>query len=115
MHELSIVMALLDQVKEVERDANSTITGITVCLGALSGVDAECLTQAYLIAVEDTPFREARLIIQQEPTRVLCHSCKQESTPDLPSFVCTRCGSSNVEIISGRDLLLKSIDIEDET
>ena len=112
MHELSIAQALVEQVQSVAEKEHSRITGITVSIGALSGVDAEALDQAFRIAVEDTPLMGSRLEINKIPAKVICHSCNKESSPDFPSFACQYCGSLDFEIVSGRDMLLQSVDLE---
>jgi len=111
MHELSIAEALVQQVQSIALNEHSSVTSITVSIGALSGVDPEALDQAFRIAAEDSPFKGAALVIENVPARVLCHSCRKESSPDFPLFACQDCGSMDFEIISGRDLLLKSMEL----
>jgi len=109
MHELSIAEALVQQVQSIASDQNAKVTGVTVSIGALSGVDSVALNQAFRIAAEDSPFRDAELFIEHVPARVFCHACNRESSPDFPLFACQDCGSLDFEIISGRDMLLKSL------
>ena len=112
MHELSIAQALVEQVQSIATNEHSKITTITVSIGTLSGVDPEALDQAFTIAVDDTPLKDSKLQIEKNPARVICHSCNKESSPDFPFFACQHCNSFDFEIISGRDLLLKSIELE---
>ena len=112
MHELSIAQALLDQLQSIAKREKSSITGITISIGTLSGVDAEALEQAFRIASEGTPFENSRLDINTVAARVVCHSCKKESSPDFPFLVCEHCGSFDLEITAGRDMLLQSVELE---
>jgi len=112
MHELSIAEALIDQVNSIALHEGSSIVNVTVVIGALAGVDAEALDQAFKIAIEDTRLKKTSLTIENAPARVMCNSCKKESNPVFPFFACQHCNSTDFEIISGRDLILKSVDVD---
>ncbi|MDD4871317.1 MAG: hydrogenase maturation nickel metallochaperone HypA [Kiritimatiellae bacterium] len=112
MHELSIAQALFEQVQSITAHENSRVMMIAVSIGTLSGVDSEALDQAFRITVDDTPLKDAKLQIEKVPARVICHSCNRESSPAFPFFACQYCNSFDFEIVSGRDLLLKSIELE---
>lgn len=72
MHELSIAMSILDIVgEEAERRGNVQVEAIHLRIGALSGVVKEALLSAYELAAEQTPFAQARLIVEDVPGREL--------------------------------------------
>jgi hydrogenase nickel incorporation protein HypA/HybF len=41
---------------------------------------------------------------------VECRSCGGTSTLDLPILLCAECGSTEVELVSGEEFLIASID-----
>ncbi len=113
MHELSIAQALIAQLEELTRKEHARrIISATVIIGSLSGVDHEALKFAFPIAAEDTLAKDAKLIIEDARAKVACKTCKKESHPTFPFLSCVKCGSSDVEILSGRELVLKSMDVE---
>lgn len=112
MHELSIAEALIEQLQSIAARENARITAVTVSIGSFSGVDADALDQAFKIATGDTPLAESTLFIKKIPAKIVCHSCKKESCPELPLFECLHCGSLDCEVIAGRDMLLQSVELE---
>lgn len=113
MHELSIAQALIEQADDVAKQNRARrVTSITVAVGAISGVDHDALKFVFPMAAEGTVAEEANLIVDTVPAQVLCHACNQVSTPELPSFACLKCGSDKIEITGGRELMLKSVDVD---
>jgi hydrogenase nickel incorporation protein HypA/HybF len=113
MHELSIAQALIEQAGDVAKQNHARcVTGITVAVGALSGVDHDALKFVFPMAAEGTLAEAASLIVDTVPAQVLCHTCNRVSNPELPSFACRQCGSENIEITGGRELMLKSVDVD---
>ena len=116
MHELSIAVALIEQVEEAVAAENGIRAScVTVSVGALSGVDCEALELAFPVAAEGTIVQGARLVMNQVEARVRCKSCEAETVPDFPFFFCETCGSTDIEFLSGRELLLQSIEMTIET
>jgi len=113
MHELSIAQALVEQAVDVAlREGAAGIAAITVTVGDLSGVNPEALELAFPVAAENTPAAESRLIIETVPARARCRECGQESSPGFPFPVCEHCGSLDLEISAGQELLLRALELE---
>jgi hydrogenase nickel incorporation protein HypA/HybF len=134
MHELSIAMALVEDVERaLFRDAAATSTDdadatgaaqpktffpgavslVRVRIGKLSGVDAEALKQAFPVAAENTCCNAAQLAVTEIETQATCHACGAEFMPEFGFCVCTECDSTDVEITGGRELLLESVELND--
>jgi hydrogenase nickel incorporation protein HypA/HybF len=113
MHELSIAQSLLEKILALmdERKAVA-VTEVHLRVGALSGVNAEALELAFPIAAEGTPAEGADLRIEHVPAKGTCASCGKQSEfePGLP--LCTACGSTELEISEGRDLLLQRVELD---
>jgi len=113
MHELSVALALLEQVEAVaERNRAERVSRVTVTVGALSGVDPAALRLAFPVAAEETRAAAARLDIVDQPARARCRDCGHESAPEFPLAVCAACGSTDAEILGGRDLVLTSVELD---
>jgi hydrogenase nickel incorporation protein HypA/HybF len=114
MHELSIAMSIIDVVREesIARQL-SKIRRVHLRLGALSGVVKTSLVNAYEIAREGTALAGAELVIEEAPIVIYCPSCCGESPADSAQFLCCRrCGTPAGEVISGRELELVALEVE---
>ncbi|NGZ06172.1 MAG: hydrogenase maturation nickel metallochaperone HypA [Magnetococcales bacterium] len=113
MHELSVAMALVEQVREcMEREKFASVRQVTVSVGALSGVDGRALAFCFPLAIEGTPVAGAELIVEELPVRLRCMACGTESEAVEPCLLyCGSCASGQVEIIAGNDLILRSLEV----
>ena len=113
MHELSVCMSLLEQVEAIaaERSA-ATVTKIELDIGPLSGVEPELLRNAYPIAVADTVAESAELVINDMPVIVRCTGCGADSEASPNKLVCSDCGDFKTRIVSGDEMILRSVELE---
>jgi hydrogenase nickel incorporation protein HypA/HybF len=116
MHELSIVDALIEQVgREVHRAGQSgKVRGVELAIGRLSGVNCDSIRFAFELLAPDTIVAGAEIKINQLKAAYRCHDCNAQAEIDEMIFTCPKCGSKAVTIEGGRDLLLQSIDVDDE-
>jgi len=113
MHELSICQSLMSQVENIALEHNAqNVTSITVAVGALSGVEAELLKNAYPIASAGTVAKDAELIVEALPIRVKCNQCGSESDATPNKLICKQCGDWRTTLISGDELMLMSVELE---
>ena len=81
-------------------------------IGKFSGVEREPFEFAFPLAAEGTPAENAKLIIKVTEMKVKCKDCSKETVHDMPLAKCGKCGSFNVEMISGREFKIKSMEVE---
>lgn len=113
MHELSVCQSLLSQVEGIARERNAqAVTSITIGVGALSGVEAQLLQNAYPIASAGTIAEQAQLIIESLPVRIRCNQCGSESDAQPNKLTCKNCGNWQTTLISGDELMLMSVELE---
>lgn len=116
MHELSICQALIGQVSEVARAKHAaTVTDIYVDVGPLSGVEPPLLRNAFPIAAAGTVARTALLHLRPMEIRVRCAQCEEESEVVANRLICGNCGDWRTQLISGDELLLQRVVLEDRT
>lgn len=112
MHELSIALSILDELEEqIERHGGSAVEAIYVRIGALSGVDMQALRFAWELAAENTPFASSRLEMEPVALLVYCPQCGMTHTPHLQHIACPRCITPEQEIIEGRELEVRALEL----
>lgn len=119
MHEMPFVMSLLREASEAAaREGLTRITGLTVSVGALSGIEPECVDLYFETASEGTPAEGARITYRIVPAGLCCKKCgtkydydprgarRQERDP----FLCPVCGGDGVLIRgTGTETTLESL------
>ena len=115
MHELSIAMALVEQLEEIRlKERGERVLSVTLRVGDLSGVDHEALTYAFPAACEGTACEGARLVIERVEAHARCRACGRESRPKWAIRVCETCGSRDVDMDKGCELLLQAVEVKDQ-
>ena len=116
MHELSIVEALIEQVgREVQRAGqHGKIICIELIIGRISGVNRDSLRFAFDLLVPGSPVEGAKIVIHEAKPICRCQTCNARVEVDDLVFKCPKCTSDDIIIEGGRDLLLQSIEVEDE-
>ncbi len=113
MHEYSIVSSLIDVCKEIALQQNAkTIGKIVLKVGRLSGIELHFLTSCFDVFKEDTLCRNSELAIEICEVSIVCEECMSHSIIYENNFFCPVCKSHNTKMISGQELLVKSIEIE---
>jgi hydrogenase nickel incorporation protein HypA/HybF len=113
MHELSIAQALIEQVEEVAaREQSIRVERIVIVVGSLSGVEPDALHSAFSLVAEGTVASGAGLVIEKVAAKVKCLACGHESVAGMAFAGCEICGSQEVELSAGRELNIKSIEVE---
>lgn len=115
MHELSLIASVFDvlQEKALEYGA-SRVTAVVLRIGAMSGAVPELLQSAFDIYRTGTLAEHARLEIVVVPLRLRCPDCGGEAVREDMDFSCAACGSRQVEILEGRELVVEKIELETE-
>ncbi|MCG2759313.1 MAG: hydrogenase maturation nickel metallochaperone HypA [Desulfobacteraceae bacterium] len=86
---------------------------VNLKVGKLSSVVPDSLRFCFEILAKDTTLSSAELNIEEIPVVVMCTKCKIEWTINEPIFICKNCKSSAIEIISGQELDVISIEVAD--
>lgn len=111
MHEVSIMMSLLDIVlKQAQKESAKKVVSVNLEIGAKSGVVLDALTFAFEVVVKNTIVEKAKLNIDLFPFRGECLSCGHQFECD-DFLICDQCGNFG-KILSGKELRILSIEIE---
>jgi len=113
MHELSITESILSIALEQAKVAQaSKISKINLTIGELSGIVDECVQFYFDIISKDTIAAEASLSFYRPPTKLRCRSCATTFLPNNLDWACPNCHEVKIEIISGRECHVESIEVE---
>jgi hydrogenase nickel incorporation protein HypA/HybF len=110
MHELSIADAI---VRIATAHAGGRwIETVEVKVGHLRQVVPDALLFAFALVAEGTEAEGAELLLEEVPAAGVCRVCGQES--ELPGFplACEACGSRDVELVRGEELLVDALTME---
>jgi hydrogenase nickel incorporation protein HypA/HybF len=114
MHELAICQALLRQVLAVAANRCSRRIGrIKLRIGPLSGVEPALLKSAFPLVAAGTPCEGTIIEIEEIPVRVRCRICGSTSQARSNRLLCTDCGTWRVTLMSGDDMSLASVELQD--
>ncbi|MBK7635012.1 MAG: hydrogenase maturation nickel metallochaperone HypA [Saprospiraceae bacterium] len=112
MHELSIVMSILEIADAEAHKANAThIEEIELEIGQLNTIEIDAFNFAWEQAVKDTILSKAIKIIHHTAGKGKCMECGHLFTMEKLYDTCENCNSYFVEITEGKELKVKSITI----
>ena len=115
MHELSVCQSIVKQALDVaNRHSAHSISRIDLAIGPLAGIDIQLLQHAFPLASAGTLAENAELTTETLPLKIRCLSCFLESTAQPNRLLCEHCGDWHTQVISGDEMLIKSIELETE-
>ena len=116
MHEMGIAMEILRIAQEsVPPDLKGVrIKRINLKVGRLSAIVPESLKFCFEVVGKETPADGAELVIEEIAVKARCGACGHEWSVEQPVFVCPACNSGQIDLLSGRELNIESIEIEEE-
>lgn len=113
MHELAIAQNVLEVVlEEGRRHRLAQVTSIRIQVGALAAVVPAALSFCFEMVSQNTMAAGARLDIETIPAVARCSECLETFTIEDHVFVCPRCREPAIDLVSGRELLVASLEGE---
>ena len=116
MHEMGIALQIIDiaTASIPPEHEGAEIVTVRLKIGKLSAVVPESLRFCFGVAARDTPLAGAELLIEEIPVRGWCKACGHAWTIEGPAFQCPRCESGRIDLTSGRELDIESIELAEE-
>jgi hydrogenase nickel incorporation protein HypA/HybF len=113
VHELAIAQSVLDVVlEEGHRHGLAQVTSIRIQVGALAAVVPAALSFCFEMVSQNTMAAGARLDIETIPAVARCSECRETFTIEDHMYVCPRCREPAIDLVSGRELLVASLEGE---
>lgn len=111
MHEMGITQGIIDLC--LQHAADKPIRVVVIEIGKLSGVVPEAIEFCFAACSCDTLAEHARLEIRQTGGRGLCLECGQDQPVERLYDSCRRCGGYALDIISGEEMRVIEIEVDD--
>ena len=110
MHELSIVMSIIDIAKQQAKSADAeTIDEREIDIGCLSTVQMEAFDFAWEQAVKETILDNAIKKINRIKGKARCLDCDASFPLENIYDACPKCGQHLIDIVEGKELRVKSL------
>ena len=116
MHEMGIAMQIIEIASaSIPQDvADARVARVNLKIGKLAAVVPESLRFCFEIASQKTLLAGADLHIDEISVVARCKVCREEWVINEPVFTCVSCNSGQIDILSGRELNIESIEIAEE-
>jgi hydrogenase nickel incorporation protein HypA/HybF len=110
VHELSICSSIADIV--TRHAAGRTVQVINVRAGQLRQIVPDTLVYCWGLVTAGTPLDGSRINVEPVPARIRCRSCGEVTdVGEVPVFACGGCGGVAVQVISGEEFLVTSLEL----
>jgi len=93
---------------------DARVRRVNLAVGKLSAIVPDSLRFCFDLVVKQTHLEGAELAIDEKPVQARCNDCGHAWTVTQPVFTCPACRGGAVDMLSGRELEITSIEIEDE-
>lgn len=90
--------------------AGRRVHSVTLDVGALCAVVPDSMRFCFEVAVQGTVADGARLDIRVSPGLAYCRACQKNFELDDFVVLCS-CGSSDADVVAGRDLTIVSMEV----
>jgi hydrogenase nickel incorporation protein HypA/HybF len=116
VHEAAIAQGVIDEIWRLHDDGvwSGRLVQVELRIGKLTAVVPDYLAFCFEAMTKDTPLEGVQLRWIDVPVQGLCGACGETSQFDKIGFLCLSCGSPDVEISQGRELLIDSLEVADD-
>jgi hydrogenase nickel incorporation protein HypA/HybF len=113
MHEIRIAEDLCLIVLDTAKKENLTkVTKVNVSIGQLVQIVPDIFKFAFSVAVRNSLAQDAETNIEIIPVQLKCKKCGSDFHLTNNLFECEVCSSTDLEIVHGKELFIKSIEGE---
>ena len=115
MHELSVAQNIIEIVQDnLSEEQKDLVKIIRVKIGKLTNILVDSLQFGFEALTRETNLDGAVLEIEQLPLTIKCLDCGNQDSQEDYIFQCSSCGSTNIQVVSGNELMVSEIELKDE-
>lgn len=112
MHEMGVVIEIVKIADDKAKEEHAhNVKRLVLQLGQLSTLVPELVEACYPAAVYDTLLENAELRIEVIPANGICLKCRHVFKVVENEFVCPECGSEEWDLLSGKEIIIKEIQV----
>jgi hydrogenase nickel incorporation protein HypA/HybF len=112
MHELSIVMSVVDIAQsQTQTHKAKKVDQIELEIGSLSGIEMDAFLFAWDAAIPNTVLEKAERVIHHIPAIAKCTVCQHEYVMKELFTACPNCGDFLSELLQGKELRVKTLTV----
>ena len=114
MHEFSLVENIFKIIDNIIKKENlRKIDKINLIVGEMLQIVPETLIFAFDAVKKETIYcKTAEINIESKPITIECNICNKNIVLKKDEYLCPQCKKNDYKIISGKELIIKSIDGE---
>ncbi len=131
MHEISIVLGMIDELMRIANENNARkVLSVNLKIGKMSGIVTDSLMFAFdAVKLEHPILSSAAIKIKEIPLVYKCGNCKKSFSPrqtclpagrsagaDRPDDICfpscPDCESYKLQIVSGEEMDIENLEVE---
>ena len=113
MHELAVTQNILDIVLNEAKTAQANkITKINLVIGELSVIVSDCVQFYFDFLKKGNAAEAATIDFRLVPAELRCRDCQTDFNPQDSAWVCPNCQSTSLEVLSGRDCYIETMEVE---
>lgn len=114
MHEMAVVDSLFKIINaKVKEHQIQKILKVKLKVGEMTAVEHMTLTACFEAYAQNTVVEGAELVIERIPLQGKCQECTNVFLVCNYNFQCPQCESRSVDIVSGRELYIESLEVEE--
>ncbi len=115
MHELSLAKEIISHIERIiPVDDLPKIQTIKIHVGEFSNILPDSLLFAFNSLIEGTILNSVRLELEIVALKVKCNICQEIHPIKMNNFVCPNCNSNDLQLFSGAELFIESIQMNDD-
>lgn len=115
MHELAVTQGIVDSVlEEMDRRGLERVDAVHLKLGRMTTFVPDCIKFYYEALTVDTPLKGSDIIVEEISVTGRCENCGREIEFEEPFFICPECGSVDIDVMTGREILIDCLEVPDE-
>jgi hydrogenase nickel incorporation protein HypA/HybF len=115
MHEYGIALGIIQIVLDEAKKARArSVKMVSLKVGELAAVMPDSLSFCFEFLARSTIAEHATLTIEKVPARGHCAKCNRVFLIEQSRYQCELCGNNRIELVSGNELQIDRLEIEDE-
>ena len=117
MHEMTYIVPICrTAIEQAQMNKAKSVTALTVEIGEMAAIVPSIFLSYFEEASKGSILEGAQLKLNYIPVIASCLTCGEDYNPDRQNdYRCPNCGNKRSEIIRGREVILKSIEIEESS